>query len=263
MDLGLTNKVVVIAGGSKGLGAAAARRFADEGAHLVLAARNGEALAALASELERGRNIRALPCAVDLTAPDGADRMIAAAMAAFDRVDVLVSSVGAAQGGIFWEIPDRVWDDAISLKLLANMRNMRAAVRAMRPRKSGRIVCVVGSAGRQPPARTIPGAAANAALLAVVRGLAEEVGKDGIVVNAINPGPVRTERWATLAANLSRLQGRSVAEFERDYIAQIPLGRIAEPDEIARSILFLASEACGNVTGTSITADGGWTKALA
>jgi 3-oxoacyl-[acyl-carrier protein] reductase len=137
---------------------------------------------------------------------------------------------------------------------------MRAAVRPMRAQGRGRMVVIVGQLGRQPHPRMLPSATANAALLAAIKGLADEVAGDGVVVNAVNPGPSRTERWNRLMTTLASDTGRPVAQTEEDFTADIPMRRFGEPDEIARHVCFLASDAAGYMTGTSITADGGWIK---
>jgi 3-oxoacyl-[acyl-carrier protein] reductase len=263
MDLGLRGKVAVITGASKGIGATTARGLAAEGVDVMLAARSEEMLGAVADELVRDYGVRAEICAADLTAPDGADTVIAAAVAAYGRVDIVVTSAGASQGGLFWEIPDQVWEDSLALKFMATVRTLRAAIPVMRAQHYGRVVVVVGSNGKQPSSRLLPGGAANAALLVVVKGLADEVAADGIVVNAVSPGPTRTERWTGLMDRFAAQRGVSVAEVESEHLRDIPMKRLGEPEEVARLIVFLASDAAANITGISVTADGGWTKSLA
>ena len=258
MDLKLDGKIALVTGSNKGLGAASARALAADGAKLFLTARNQADLDAVATEI--GGETTVLAC--DLTDADGADRVAAAALDRYGRIDILVNCAGASQGGLFWEIPDQIWQDSLELKFMANVRMMRAVIPAMRAQQYGRIVNVIGNNGKQPSPRLLPGSAANAALLAVTKGLADEVAGDGIVVNAVNPGPTRTERWNTLMANLAAASDRSVDEVEQDFMSQIPMNRLGAPEEIAGIVAFLASDAAANMTGTSITADGGWTKAL-
>ena len=263
MDLRLGGRIAVVAGGSKGLGAASARLLAEEGAKLVLAARGEATLDSLSRELRsaHGTDVAVVP--VDLTSPDAADRVAAGALDAFGRIDILINSAGSSQGGVFWDIPDEVWEQSLALKFLGTVRMIRAVIPTMRQQGYGRIVTVVGNTGRQPNPGMLPGAAANAALLAVIKGLAEAVAPDGVVVNAVNPGPTRTERWSTLMENLAKGSDSTVEEVEAGFIKDIPMQRLAAPEEIARHIVFLASEAAANMTGSSLTADGGWTKALA
>ena len=263
MDLQLRNKVAVITGGSKGLGAASAWLLASEGAKLVLAARTADVLTALRGQLIDRHQAEVTTVAIDLTAPDSAEAVARTAVEAYGRIDSLINSAGSSQGGLFWEIPDEVWEQSLTLKFLGAVRIMRAVIPIMLKQSYGRIVTVAGSAGRQPNSRLLPGAAANAALLAITKGLADEVARHGIVVNAVNPGPTRTERWITLMHNLAQSSHRSVTKVESEFTDGIPMGRLAEPEEIARAIVFLASDCASNITGTSITADGGWTKALA
>jgi len=263
MDLGLEDKAVIVTGGNKGLGAASARRLAAEGARLFLVARDEAQTAAVARAIEDEHCTTCAFLSADLTEAGAAEAVVAQAIEALGRVDVLINSAGASQGGIFWEVPDVVWEDSFALKFMGTVRMMRAVIPHMRERGSGRIVSIIGNTGRQPPARLLPGAAANAALLAVTAGLAQEVAADGIAVLALNPGPTRTERWNTLMENLAKQSGRTVPEVEGDFMKDIPMNRLGDPDEIARLVAFLASEAAANMTGTSLTADGGWTKGLA
>jgi NAD(P)-dependent dehydrogenase (short-subunit alcohol dehydrogenase family) len=190
------------------------------------------------------------------------DSVVKAGIDAFGRIDILVNSAGASQGGLFWEVPDQVWQDSMELKVMGTIRMMRAVIPHMLENKSGRIVNIVGNTGVQPSPRLLPGSAANAALLAVTRGLGEELAPHNVIVNALNPGPTRTERWTNLMAKQAESSGRTVPEVESDYTDQIPMDRLAEPEEIGRLAAFLSSERAANMTGACLTADGGWTKGI-
>jgi NAD(P)-dependent dehydrogenase (short-subunit alcohol dehydrogenase family) len=261
MDLGLTGKAVLIAGGSAGIGAAAARAFAAEGARVAITGRDTAALAKGAEAL-RALGAEALTVTADFTRAGDAEAAVQAAVDGFGRLDVLVVSVGAAQGGLFWTLDDAVWEAAFALKLMGTVRLLRAAAPLMRDQGAGSIVVVVGNNGRQPGARLAPGSAVNAACLAVVKALADELAPHGVRVNAVNPGPTRTRRWDTLMTNLAAGSGRSVEDEEAKALAPIPLGRINDADEIGRIVAFVASEAGGAMTGTGVTVDGGLTRAL-
>lgn len=259
IDLKLEGKVAIVTGGTRGLGAASARLLAADGARLVLSDRDLGDLEAFAKEL--GSPDVALAPA-DLTEPTAAINVATRAEEAFGRIDILINCAGASQGGIFWDIPDQVWEDSFALKFMGTIRMMRAVLPAMRRQHYGRIVTVVGDTGKQPRPRLLPGAAANAALLAVTKGLADEVGPDGISVNAVNPGPTRTERVTTLFANLSASTGKPLAEIEEEFTADSPFGTMGDPEDVARMIVLLASDAANNITGSSITTDGGRSRGL-
>lgn len=262
MDLLLKDKVVLISGASRGLGAATAAVLAEEGASLALTARDEAALQAQAERISAEHGVKAVAIPADLTDEGAPDAIVKGATDAFGRIDVLVNSAGSSQGGVFWEVPDHVWHDSLELKAMGTVRMMRAVIPGMIERGSGRIVNIVGNTGMQPSARLLPGASANAALLAITRGLAEDLAPHNIVVNALNPGPTRTERWTTLMGRLAESSDRSVADVERDFTDQIPMDRLAEPEEIGRLAAFLASERAANMTGACLTADGGWTKGI-
>ena len=256
MDLGLKGKVALVAGASAGIGAASARALAAEGARLALAARPSAALDALS------RDLSALAVPADLTAPDSANAAVDAVVDLHGRLDILVISIGAARGGVFWELPDSAWEDAFALKFMGMVRLLRAAAPVMQAQGSGSIVVVVGNNGRQPQDRLGPGSAVNAACLAAVKALADALAPHGVRVNAVNPGPTRTGRWDRLMSNLSAGSGRSAQEEEADQLRQIPLGRINEADEMGRLVALIASDASATMTGAAITSDGGATRAL-
>jgi 3-oxoacyl-[acyl-carrier protein] reductase len=263
IDLKLEGKVAIVSGGTRGLGAASARLLAADGARLVLTDRDLGDLETFAEELRAAHQTETALVPCDLTHATAADGVAARAEDAFGRIDILINCAGASQGGVFWDIPDQVWQDSFALKFMGTIRMMRAVLPAMRRQKYGRIVTVVGDTGKQPRPRLLPGAAANAALLAVTKGLADEVAPDGISVNAVNPGPTRTERITTLFANLAASTGRPLADIEADFTEDSPFGTLGEPEDVARMIVLLASDAAKNITGSSITTDGGRSRALA
>lgn len=252
----------MITGGSRGLGAASAKLLAAEGAKIALAARSAGDMAKIAEHLHAAHDTETLVVPCDLTQSESTEKVVDEVVKAFGTIDVLINSAGASQGGLFWEISDKVWAESFELKVMGAIRMMRAVIPVMLKNKYGRIVNIVGNTGQQPSPRLLPGSAANAALLAITRGVGEELAAHNIVANAVNPGPTRTERWVTLMNRLSQSSGRSVAEVESDYTRQIPLGRLAEPDHIAGLIVFLASDRAANMVGTSITADGGWNRGI-
>lgn len=257
MNLGLRGRSALIFGGSRGIGAAAALALAEEGVRIGLTGRSREALAPMLEKLPD-----AVPLTADLTKPDEADGAVAAMVKAHGRIDLAVISVGAAQGGNFLDLGDTVWEDALSLKFMGMIRAIRALVPAMQAHGFGRIVVIVGNNGRQPNKAMLPGSAANAACLAVIRGLADELAPSGIRLNALNPGPTRTDRWRVLIERIATGSGRSFADVEAEMLAAQPLGRIAEADEMGRLTALLLSDAADMLVGTSLTADGGATKVI-
>ncbi|MDZ4374206.1 MAG: SDR family oxidoreductase [Phenylobacterium sp.] len=261
MDLGLSGKVALVAGASDGIGAATARRLSEEGARLALVARPSARLDGVAGALASNGG-EAIALGLDLTDKDSAAAAVEATLARYGRLDVMVVSIGAAQGGLFWDIPDETWEAAFALKFMAMVRLLRAAAPVMCERGSGSIVVVVGNNGRQPHPRMLPGSAANAACLAVVKGLADELAPHGVRVNALNPGPTRTARWDRLMGGLAAASGRTPDAEEADQVARIPMRRLNEPDEVARLATLLASDIAPSLTGDGLTCDGGATKGL-
>lgn len=263
MKLGLEGKVALVTGATGGLGTACARALAEEGAALFLTSRTDGALAELAARLNAaGGGSSAGWLAADLTAPDAARTVAEAASDAFGRVDILVNSAGASAGGLFWEIPDAAWSDSLALKFMATVRMIRAVLPGMIERRYGRIVTLAGNSGREPDPRLLPSAAANAALLAVTAGLAREVAESGVVINAVNPGPTRTGRWEGMMEAFAARSGKTPQEEEQRFLDAIPQRRLGDAEEIARLVAFLASDAAPHVTGRSITADGGASRAI-
>lgn len=262
MDLHLSDKVALITGATGGLGTACARQMAEEGAVVFLTARTTTNLEELALQLRQETRAEIGWLAADLTSSDAAETVVSAARKIFQRIDILVNCAGASAGGLFWEIPDSVWEDSMALKFMATIRMIRAVLPGMIERRYGRIVTLVGNSGREPDPRMLPGAAANAGLLAVTAGLAREVAEHGVVINAVNPGPTRTGRWEGMMESFAARSGKTPAEEERSFLDAIPQKRLGTTGEIARLVAFLASDAAPHVTGRSITADGGAARAI-
>jgi 3-oxoacyl-[acyl-carrier protein] reductase len=261
MDLGLTGRLIAIVGASQGIGAATARILAAEGAKVVLMARDLLTLQALRDEI-RAAGGYAEVASIDILDQLSVDQAFERIGQNFGDLDGCVISAGAAQGGLMWTLDESVWRDAMDLKFLGMVRVLRAISPGMQLRKRGRIVVVVGNNGRQPSARMLPGSAANAACLAVIRGLAEELAADGVSVNALNPGPTRTGRWDRLIAGLAASSGQSSEDVQASQLKAMPRGRIAEPEEMGRLAAILCSDLSDMVTGSALTADGGATKGL-
>ena len=262
MNLQLKDKNVLLTGASGLIGHAIARAFATEGARLALLARRPPALAALCADVVATGAAAPLAIECDLSSATATDAAFAAAAQRLGSLDVVVLAAGAAQGGVFWEIDDAAWQRNLEAKLFGSIRSLRAAIPRMIAQRAGRIVVVAGNSARQPEPRMLPGAVANAGLIALVRGLAEELGPHGIAINAVNPGPVRSPRWEQMMQTAAKRDGISVEAAEAPFIAKSALRRLATAEEIAQHVLFFASSRAAHLTGTALTIDGGSIKSV-
>jgi NAD(P)-dependent dehydrogenase (short-subunit alcohol dehydrogenase family) len=261
MDLGLTGKVAVVTGASKGIGLATTRALADEGVQVVAGARTTtDELAALAA------TGRVRPVRVDLSSPTGAADLVAEALA-LGGLDILVNNVGAVTPRLtgFLDVTDEQWLHSITLNLLAAVRTTRAALPTMLAAGRGTIVTVSSVNAFLPDPTVIDYSAAKAALTNFAKSLSKEVGPRGIRVNTISPGPVATDLWLGtdgVAATIGRASGRAPDAIAEHAAADSVTGRFTRPDEIADLVLLLASDRAGNVTGADFTIDGGLISTL-
>ncbi len=248
MDLSLKGKRALVTGASKGIGAAIAETLAAEGCALHLAARNGDALAALARKLRAEHGVDVTTHAVDLRVPADIARLAETA----DDLDILVNNAGDIPAGTLDDVGPELWRHAWDLKVFGYIDLVRLVYPRLRDRGRGVIVNVIGTGGERPSAGYIAGGAGNAALMAFTQALGGEGPRHGVRVVGVNPGPVATERITTMrAAN---------ADVDAGFAA-LPSGRIAETHEIADLVVFLASERAGYISGTIVTIDGGMTAA--
>ena len=252
MELGLRGKTVLITGASKGIGAAAAEVFAEEGCNVRLAARSRDALETIAGELRSKHQIAAHAHVADLRKPDDIARLAEAA----GDIDILVNNAGDIPGGSLETIDEATWRHAWDLKVFGFINLTRLVYAKMKARGHGVIINDIGAAGEKFDYNYITGSAGNAALMAFTRALGGASLKDNIRVVGINPGPVATDRIIALSKRqaLARFGDESRV---KEIMDAFPLGRPAKPREIADMMAFLASERSGYTTGVIITIDGG------
>ena len=262
MDLGLKGKMALVTGGSKGIGKAVARGLAREGAKVAICARNKGPLEQAAKEIARETGSEVFPVAGDLTQPEDVQRIVDTAVRHFGRIDILVNNAGSAPGGELLDLTEEAWQQALQLKFMGYVRCSKAVIPYMLKQGGGRIVNIVGNDGIKPVGFEITPSAANAADLAMTVALAEQYGKHNILVNAINPGPVQTERWGQLIQGIAQMRGISAEEAQKRAERSIPLGRICTPEEVANVAVFVASPRASFMNGAWITLDGGQRKAL-
>ena len=255
MDLGLRDRVCVVTGSTGGIGLETASQLAAEGARVVVAGRVEKRV-----DEARRRSGAALGVVCDLAEPGAPDALVAEAAAALGPVDVLVNNVGDAYQASFDELSDRQWDEMWQVNVMTAVRATRAVLPAMRERRRGAIVNVSSTAAKRPSTGMPNYSVTKAALLSLSRLVADLYARDGVRCNAVAPGPTATEAWlgeGGLADQQAARSGNTRDEVLAAVAAARPLGRLADPREIAAVIVFLCSDRAGYVTGAAWSADGG------
>jgi 3-oxoacyl-[acyl-carrier protein] reductase len=255
-------KVVVVTGGSRGIGRAIAAAFAREGAQTVLAASSAQNLAAATraiAESSRSRVLEPMTVAADLRELAGCEAVAAIVRERCKHCDILVNNAGATQAGNFLDLPDSAWIEGYALKLFGCVR-MTRLLWPMLKAAQGHVVNIIGSAARTPGSDI--GGSVNAAMANFSKGLAELGKRDGVNVNVIHPGTTDTERTQRLLAQRAAASGRPVEELHREMLAKDGLRRVGQPDDIAAVALFLCVERARHIQGTAIAVDGGATPGL-
>ncbi len=255
MDLGLQGKIVLVTGGSKGIGLACAQRFAAEGARVAIASRDAAHLQQAVATL-RAEGVAVLAVAVDLCDAAQAARMVREVEAGLGPIDVLVNSAGAARRTPPAELTAAHWHAAMDAKYFTTIHAIDAVLPGMARRGRGAIVNVVGMGGKLATPVHLAGGAANAALMLASAGLAQAFAAQGVRVNAVNPGITATGRMQEGLEAEARLSGKSVAELLAQRERALPLGRICTPQEVADVVVFLASARAGYVSGAVLSLDG-------
>lgn len=257
MELGLTGKVGLVTGASRGIGRTIAEELATEGMRLALVARSRELLEELAESLPTETLVQA----VDLRDPDAPASVVTSVVERFGGLDVLVNNAGATKRGDFLDLPDCDWEDGFALKFYGAMRCSRAAWPHLR-RSGGAIVNIVGVGGRTGSAEFTIGGAVNAALLNLTKCLVDRGVAEGVRVNAINPGSIATERLQGRLRTFATERGLDEAAAAAEMARTMKVTRFGEPAEIAQAVAFLASPRASYCQGVVMDVDGGLTRTL-
>ena len=262
MDLGLKNKVAIVAASSRGLGRAVAEALAAEGVDLALCARGAAALEETAQAIRHASGVRVVAIAADLAQPEDVARVAAEALRAFGRVDILITNGGGPPAGPFESHSADAWRAAVRQNLESVVELTRAVLPGMKERHWGRIINITSIAVKQPVDNLILSNSVRAAVTGFARTLANEVAPCGVTVNNVMPGYTRTDRVTELASRNASLKGTSPAAEVALWENQIPMARLGDPREFAAMVVFLASERASYTTGASIPVDGGWIRSL-
>jgi 3-oxoacyl-[acyl-carrier protein] reductase len=262
MDLAMTGKKAVVTGASEGIGKAITRSLAREGVDVAICARRAEPLQKAADEIAKETGRKIIPITADLTKAADAENFIKKAHAALGRIDILVNNAGSAPGGVIEHLSEDDWAGALQLKFMGYVRCTKHVLPIMQKQKKGRVVNLIGNDGVKPSYWEIAPGAANAAGQNLTKSLAGQYGKDNISFVAVNPGPVRTERWTGLVNAMARDMKLTFEQADKLAPSSIPLGRIAESEEVANLVTYLASDLAFFVNGTMIEIDGGQEKSL-
>jgi 3-oxoacyl-[acyl-carrier protein] reductase len=262
METGLRNRVAIVAASSQGIGRATAEAFAAEGARVAMCARNAEKLHAAAAQIRQQHKAEVFAEALDVTDADAVRRFVEAVVAKFGAVDICVTNAGGppAKGFLAASVED--WRKAIDANFMSTVYFAREVIPHMQKRRWGRIITITSITTRQPVADLVLSNAVRAAVVGLVKSLANEFGKDGILVNNVGPGFTATDRLKELAKARSAGSGRAEQEIFDGWAVDAAQKRIGEPREVADTIVWLASDRASFITGQTVLVDGGAYKGL-
>jgi 3-oxoacyl-[acyl-carrier protein] reductase len=262
MDLGLKNRVALVAASSQGIGLATAEAFAAEGCRVAMCARNSERLQAAAGTVRKQRNVEVFAEALDVSDPAAVSRFVSNVAAKFGSVDICVTNAGGPPAKGFLACTLEEWQRALEMNFLSTVYFAREVIPHMQRRRWGRIITITSITTKQPVADLVLSNAVRAAVVGLVKSLANEFGKDGILVNNVGPGFTATERLKDLARSRAAGSGKSEQQLFDAWAADAPLKRLGDPREVADTIVWLASDRASYVTGRTVLVDGGLYKGL-
>ncbi len=263
MDLRLKDKVVLVTAASRGLGAASARRFAEEGARVAISARDKSHITQTALDIAKETNAQIFPIVGDVTQPQEADRTVQEVIDRFGYIDILIVNAGGPPAGVFKDIKWDQWEAAAHLVLLSAVRLCQTAIPHMLkndPPDRGSIVAITSYVARQPADGLAISNSLKISVVGLMKSLANEYAAQGIRVNSIAPGWTLTDRIKDIFQNRSQRNGTSFDQEAAKVVAEIPLGRMGDPNEFADALVWLASPRASFITGILLPVDGGLTQ---
>jgi 3-oxoacyl-[acyl-carrier protein] reductase len=262
MQTGLKDRIAIVCGASSGMGRATAAAFAAEGAKVAMCARTEKTLFAAADEIRVRYKIDVFAQAVDVTDSDAVKKFVAAVAERFGGVDICVANAGGPPAKNFLSITTEEWNKAVATNFLSVVHLAREVIPHMQRKRWGRLITITSTSVRQPVPDLVLSNSVRPAVVGLVKSLAGEFGKDGILVNNVAPGYTETERLSELSKVRALAAGVSEEEITNRWTADIPLRRLGKPEEIADAILWLASEQASYITGQTILVDGGIYKGM-
>ncbi len=262
MDLGLKNRVVLVAASSQGIGKAVAFAFAREGARLALCARTEPALLSAAAEIRRETGAAVLAKALDVTDSGAVHDFVNEIVSQWGTVDICVANAGGPPFKSFAETSLADWRAAAELNLMSTVALAKETLPLMQQQRWGRFIAITSLTVKQPVDGLVLSNAVRAGVSGLIKSLANEYGPYNVLVNNVCPGYTATARLIELAGTLAAREGVPVDQIRSRWTSQIPLRRLGEPEELANLVVFLASERASYITGTSIAVDGGIVRGL-
>lgn len=262
MDLGLKDKVALVAASSQGLGKAVAMAMAKEGAKVVICSRNQVRLNSAQEEIQKAVNSRITAIQADLTNKEDIKSLVSQTVSDFGSIDILVNNAGGPPAGFFGDMTDETWFAGIELTLMSSVRLTREVLPLMRKQKWGRIINITSVSVKQPINELLLSNSLRLSVVGWAKTLANQVASEGILINNVCPGWTRTERVVEIFDGRAASQGITAEAVEKSITSTIPMGRLGKPEELANLVTFLASEKASYITGTSIQVDGGSVQAI-
>jgi 3-oxoacyl-[acyl-carrier protein] reductase len=262
MELGLRNKIALVAASSQGLGKAIAESLSEEGATVVICARDKKILTATAKEISAKTKGEVFPVSTDVSKAKEIERLVRTVVKKFGTIHILVNNAGGPPVETFDRLSDDHWERGVQLTMMSAIRLTRAVIPFMQKQQWGRIITVNSIAGKQPIQELVISSTLRPGLIGLHKVLATQYAKDGILINTVCPGFVMTKRQEEISAVRSSKANITVQEYMKIQAKEIPLGRYGTPREIADVVAFLASSRASFLTGATISVDGGMTRGL-
>jgi 3-oxoacyl-[acyl-carrier protein] reductase len=262
VDLRIKDRVAIITGSSQGIGKAIAFGFASEKAKVVICARNEENLQITANELEKSTKTKVLPVQTNLKDKNSIKALVEKTVETFGTVDILVNNTGGPPPKLFLETSEDEWQDTVDLLMKSVINCCYEVIPHMKKQKWGRIINMTSFAAKQPEERLVLSNAIRAGILGLTKTLSNELAEAGILVNAVCPGWTLTKRVEELAQTIAEKRKENYKEVLAGWADKIPMKRLAQPNEIANLVVFLASNPASYITGNVIQVDGGYIKSL-